>query len=91
MSGYYRKRFFVPAVHSMATTSPTIEANIIESYFANHPFLGTLYSFVVSILFSFIPIQCIVSPGSSCTRGPSGRPSGKSQNPAAKYLMGLSY
>ena len=44
MSGYYRKLFFVPIVHSIAPTSPNIEAIIIESYFANHPFFwGTLY------------------------------------------------
>ena len=36
--GYYRKHFFVPTVHSIAPISPTIEANIIESYIANHPF-----------------------------------------------------
>ena len=43
MSGYYRKLFVVPIVHSIAPTSPNIEAIIIESYFANHPFfLGTL-------------------------------------------------
>ena len=38
MSGYYRKRFFVPTVDSIDPTSPTIEANTIESYFSNHPF-----------------------------------------------------
>ena len=39
--GYVRllqETFFVPTVHSIAPTSPTIEATIIESYFANHPF-----------------------------------------------------
>ena len=29
---------FVPPVHPIAPTSPTMEANTIESYFANHPF-----------------------------------------------------
>ena len=38
MSGYYRKRFPVPTVHSIAPTSPTMEANTIESYFTNNPF-----------------------------------------------------
>ena len=45
MSGYYRKLFFVPIVHSIAPTSPNIEAIIIESYFANHPFLYVFYDF----------------------------------------------
>ena len=29
----------VPTVHSLAPTSPSIEANIIVSYFANHNFI----------------------------------------------------
>ena len=31
--------FFVPTVHPIAPTSPTTEATIIETYFANLPFL----------------------------------------------------
>ena len=38
MSGYYRKPFCVPTEHSIAPISLTFEANIIESYFTNHPF-----------------------------------------------------
>ena len=35
----------MPTVHSIAPTSPTMEANTIESYFTNHPFFwDTLYT-----------------------------------------------
>ncbi len=56
MSGYYRKRFPVPTVHSIAPTSPTTEAIIIESYFANHPFFEALCIYVFVNIFGYFSL-----------------------------------